>query len=41
MLPLNLQNVGFQALNQPKNNPNPKYKTNPNPKANSDPKKKP
>ena len=27
-------NIGFQALNQPKTNRNPKYKTNPNPKAN-------
>jgi predicted component of type VI protein secretion system len=25
----NLQNIGFQVLNQPKTNPNPKYKTNP------------
>jgi hypothetical protein len=25
----NLQNIVFQALNQPKTNPNPKYKTNP------------
>jgi hypothetical protein len=35
---IRLQHIGFQALNQPKTNPNPKYKVNPNPKYKVNPK---